>query len=177
MKGGRITCSSGSHNLQVLEGGATPSRARIQPWDYNSWSKGPVPKLVHVDGTLRDGFNYRAIFNFQPWQSPLFHGREEQVSRKVLVERMRERTRYSTFLREILSTGSFSTKLGARDVNGACFNQKVARQSPRKSSPRRCWITRDSNARARGSRGENRAVHVWKRGAMIQISGREMSWK
>lgn len=104
-------------------------------------------------------FQFSRNFQF-PALTISFVPRTRGASLEKSFERMRERTRYSTFLREILSTGSFSTKLGARDVNGACFNQKVARQSPRKSSPRRCWITRDSNARARGSRGENRAVHV-----------------
>lgn len=51
------------------------------------------------------------------------------------------------------------------------FDRKVTRKK-KLSSSRRSWITRDSNARARGRRGENRAVHVWKRRAMIQISAR-----
>lgn len=72
VKGGRITCSSGSHNLQVLEGGTGERRRpEIQPWDYNSWSKaawrkGPVRKFIYAGtGSLQDGSDYRAISNFE----------------------------------------------------------------------------------------------------------------
>lgn len=122
---------------------------------------------------------------------------ERRAGLEKSFEKMRERTYfcsvYVIFLKEIPSTFLSSrswllesqvfawTRRSAKF--STCFDQKVTRHyelavapvvilEKKLSSSRRCWITRDSNARARGSRGENRAVRVWKRGAMIQISAR-----
>lgn len=147
------------------------------------------------DGIARGWFQLSRNFQFSSSSPFLLCSKEEErrggAWRKVLVEKMRERiTRHAVhkiFLKEILSSRfsrvsreldptiykvGYERRCRTRRFRGSTsFDRKVTRKK-KLSSSRRSWITRDSNARARGRRGENRAVHVWKRRAMIQISAR-----
>lgn len=149
-------------------------------------------------GSLEDGFNYRAISNFRVAARSSFVPRrrrdEEEPGEKfrsrrcvkeLLVTRStrfslrkssrpasREFRANSTQLDPTIYKVGYERRCRTRRFRGSTsFDRKVTRKK-KLSSSRRSWITRDSNARARGRRGENRAVHVWKRRAMIQISAR-----
>lgn len=67
------------------------------------------------------------------------------------------------------------TSARAVDFAGSLLIKSDLRVIPEKklSSSRRCWITRDSNARARGCRGENRAVSTSENVAQCDPNKRE----